>query len=619
MYRRFFAALSVILVIAGCSGGGDAGTNPGAGAPPPAFSPTTLKLVAGSIGGSGNLNGTGPAARFDYAAGTAVDSAGNMYVADFTNYVIRKISPTGVVTTLAGKMNQSGDTDGTGDNARFGSLDDLVLDSKGDLIVLDGPNLRRVTPAGVVTTIFVAWTQFPKLTISRIAIDRNDNLYLSNTYSRQIYKVTTAGVLSTYPIVLGSPHTLAPTSGYIYNGQVGIAVDAAGNLYAAEPVQNRIRKIAPDGTATIFATLTEPRSMTMSQDGTLIVSSGTLVSRVHADGSATPVTITAGTPEAEACLKSINLVGKDRSENLLISTGPMLCRVVNGITTVVAGAQLEFGTAVDGAGVAARFQYVGGLTQDSTGNIYLTDGESLRKITPAGVVSTIANSIPRGHGIVMDSTGNMLAISGDTIVKVTTAGVVTPLAGNRAGLLTDGVGTAATFNSPAGITVDAAGNAYVADTGNGAIRKVTPAGVVSTIGANGASFSLPSGITIDSAGTLFIASGNSIYKVTPNGEVSRLAGSDNSGYRDGPGSQALFEAVRNISIDKHGNLYVTELYHRVRKITPSGEVSTLAGQDGKQGIQLGTLPATLDAPNQIMSDADGRLTISTMGAVLRIE
>jgi hypothetical protein len=77
--------------------------------------------------------------------------------------------------------------------------------------------------------------------------------------------------------------------------------------------------------------------------------------------------------------------------------------------------------------------------------------------------------------------------------------------------------------------------------------------------------------------------------------------------------------VRQLAIDKRDNLYVTELYHRVRKITPGGEVSTVAGQDGKQGITLGTLPATLDSPIQIMSDADGRLTISTMGAVLRIE
>jgi sugar lactone lactonase YvrE len=310
-----------------------------------------VSTVAGS-GTAGVTDATGTAAQFDTPSGIAVDANGNIYVADQFNHKIRKIAPSGVVTTLAGSGN-NGDVDGTGSAAEFSYPFAVVVDAAGTVYVTDEGNhkIRRITPAGVVTTLAGSgWPGYAEGTGSAAEFD--------------------------------SPE--------------GLALDADGDLYVAERGNHIIRKVTPAGVVTTLA------------------GSGS-------QGSA------------------------------------------------------------DGLGTAASFNAPTGVAVDGSGNVYVTDlfGHKVRKISAAGAVSTLAGSNIPGS--------------------------------------TDATGTAASFTYPAGIAVDASGTLYVSTYGGNTVRKISPAGVVTTYAGTGslgstdgtalaASFTGPIGLALDAAGgTLYVA------------------------------------------------------------------------------------------------------------------
>ncbi|MDR0233551.1 MAG: hypothetical protein LBI31_01900, partial [Zoogloeaceae bacterium] len=298
----------------------------------------------------------------------------------------------------------------------------------------------------------------------------------------------------------------------------------------------------------------------------------------------------------------------------------------------------------DGKGTDAQFELPFGIAADMEGNLYVADtgNHSIRKITPEGEVSTIAGTrsgfpgsadgtgnaarFKEPYGVTIDAAGNLyVADSGNhSIRKITPKGEVSTLAGSGEEGFADGEDIDARFAYPAGIAIDAAGNLYVADSQNHRIRKVTPKGVVSTIAGSGkegfangkgvaAQFHRPSGIAIDAAGNLYVADtgNNRIRKVTPKGMVSTFAGSGKTGDADGLGSAAQFFTPASITVDKAGNLYVVDsIGNRVRKITPEGKVSTLAGS-GEQGFADGKGSAArfLD-PYGIAIDAAGNLYVA---------
>ncbi len=173
-----------------------------------------VTTLAGWSGHTGSGDGTGSAARFYDPEGVAVDSTGNVYVADYFNYTIRKVTPAGVVTTLAGSVGSSGTNDGVGSAARFSYPKGVAVDSAGNVYVADNGNstIRQVTPAGVVTTLAGSPGLYGSSDgtgsnarfggPSGVAVDSADNVYVADTDNQTIRKVTPAGVVTT---LAGSP------------------------------------------------------------------------------------------------------------------------------------------------------------------------------------------------------------------------------------------------------------------------------------------------------------------------------------------------------------------------------------------------------------------------------
>src|SRR5205814_1486332 len=280
----------------------------------------------------------------------------------------------------------------------------------------------------------------------------------------------------------------------------------------------------------------------------------------------------------------------------------------------------------DGTGSYARFSYLFGIAVDGAGNVYVTDlSNTIRKITPAGVVTTLAGT-PGVHGsadgtgsaaqfwqpwgIAVDSAGIVYVAdqANSTIRKITPAGVVTTIAG-AAGMFgsADGSGSAARFNAPDGIAVDSSGNLYVADTLNSTIRKITPARAVTTFAGSAttdgggigssdgtgrtARFNYPNGVAVTGT-TVYVADtyNSTIRKVTSAGVVTTFAGTAGvPGSTDGTGNAAQLDHPFGVAADKAGNVYVADtLNSTIRKITSAGVVTTLAGTPGVIGSADGS-------------------------------
>jgi sugar lactone lactonase YvrE len=284
------------------------------------------------------------------------------------------------------------------------------------------------------------------------------------------------------------------------------------------------------------------------------------------------------------------------SQSVVASVGAATPKILNW--DLLAGS--VDGGYVDGAGAVARFFNPGGITTDSTGNVYVADysNKAIRKITPSGATTTVArkSKLDSVRAIAVDGSGDVFALVGNdnAIYKVTPAGSVTTFAGKEGvNGNVDGVGSAARFNRLNSIATDSSGNVYVSDTEEQTIRKITPSGMVTTFagqkGVRGsadgsgtaASFDEPQGLVTDGAGNVYVADNynNAIRKITPDGVVTTLAGKsgvDGFGRDDGIGAMAKLAGPSYIAIDGVGNLYVSEASQQtIRKITPSGVVTTL--------------------------------------------
>jgi sugar lactone lactonase YvrE len=594
-----------------------------------------LELVAGRLGGPGNVDGTGTAARFFHPSGVTSDGAGNLFVADTNNHTIRKVViATGEVTSLAGSGGSgtgtpAGMTDGTGTAARFYSPSDVTSDGEGNLFVADSGNnmIRKVVIAtGEVTTLALGFKQ-----PTGVASDGVGNLFVADNGSHTIRKVVIAsGKVTTLAGSAGNSGSADGTgTAARFCNPYGVANDGAGNVFVTDNYDSHytIRKVViATGEVTTLAGSSGYRTL----DGT-----GTAAQFYHPSG-----------------------VASDGAGNLFVADNLAIRKVViaTGEVTTLAGSADEPGSD-DGTGTAARFRFPHGVASDGTGNLFVADADNntIRKVIVAtGEVTTLAGSVKNagatdGTGaaarfngptdIARDGASNLFVAdtNNNTIRKVVIAtGEVTTLApwfSYPSGVMSDGAdnlfvadslnrtvckvviatGQVTTLMEPTqtnnlyypyGVASDGAGNLFVSSYQNDfAILKIVIAtGEVTTLALG---FNQPTGMASDGVGNLFVADNGShtIRKVIiATGEVTVLAGSQGkSGSQDGKGTTARFNGPSDVTSDGAGNLFVADTYnHTIRKVViATGEVTTVVGTPGRARVLLGPLPAELNAPTGV--------------------
>jgi streptogramin lyase len=536
-----------------------------------------VTTIAGSAGQTGSANGVGSAARFFNPTGITYDGQGNLYITDAGNSIIRKLEiVSGLVSTIAGTAGSTGSADGVGSAARFYYPYGIVYVSD-NLYICDGFNsiIRKLeissgqvsTIAGPAASFFVPYG---------ITYDGQGNLFITDSYNHTIRKlVISSGLVTTIAGTAGSfgsadgvgssarfyyPYGITYIQGYLYicdsnNRTIRKLVISSGQVITfagseQSPVSN-------DGVGS-FALFNNPRGIVYIQDHLYICDSdnNTIRKLMIASGEVTTIAGSAGSAGSADGIGSAARFNKpygityDGQGNLYITDGEnnTIRKLVisTAAVTTIAGTAGSFGSA-DGVGSSARFFNPRGITYDETGNLYICDeyfSIIRRLVIASGQVTTIAGTA--------GSSGSA-----------------------------DGVGSSARFNNPTGI-VYFKGNLYICDTNNDTIRKLaiatnsvtTIAGLAGSFGSadgvgSAARFFIPNGITYDGQGNLFIASALTIQKlVIATNSVTTIAGlAFNSGSADGIGSTARFFGLNGITYDGKGNLFACDSSNcTIRKI-----------------------------------------------------
>ena len=701
-----------------------------------------ITTVAGT-GSSGFIGNDGNAtqATLNQPHGVAADTAGNIYIADSMNHRIRKVAPNGIISTIAGtgSVSFSGDA-GSATSAALNTPTGVAVDSSNNIYIADSGNhrIRKITTNGIISTIAgtgvasfsgdsASATTATLNTPTSIAVDSNNNIYIADSNNHRIRKITTDGNIST---VAGTGVASFSGDGSIataatLNVPTGVTLDSIGNLFISDRENHRIRKIdssgiistvagtgvasfSGDGSDATAATLNTPYGIAVDTSNNIYIADSInqrirkltlLLSDVDGDflkqsedncptvASADQVD-TDNDGQGDVCDTDDDNDGLSDIDEATAGSNPLLadtdgdgindgadlCKIfydptqndndndnigdacdTDGIEYTIntlAGNGLSGFSGDDAAATLAKLNNPSGIAIDSSGNIYISDrtNHRVRKVTVDGIISTVAGTgsgsfsgdggqatqatlrFPRG--IAVDASDNLyIADRGNhRIRKVTVAGIISTVAGTGLGSFSGdgGEATQATLNNPYGIAVDASGNLYVADQSNHRIRKVTVAGIISTVAGTGsASFSgdggnatqaalnNPYGITVDAAGNLYIVdqSNHRIRKVTAEGIISTVAGTGSASFSGdgGNATQAALDNPSGIAVDAAGNLYIADSSnHRIRKIAIDGVITTVAGTGvaSFSGDDGDAKLARLNFPKWIAVDSNGNLYIA---------
>ncbi len=648
-YRARWAGLASALLIftllglTGCGGGGG-GDNAAPPPPPPPVVPTpSLSLFAGELGGvSGNADGT--PGRLSRPRGVTVDADGNVVIADTGNCSVRQLSGS-VLTTIVG--SNTGCVSFVADQAVLASsfdLDSVAADADGNIYFTRESKLWKKSRGGSPTALPI------RVVSSAFAVSQSGDIYANQPDG--VYKISPAGattLLASYPALAGSPIPRA------------MAVGSDGGLYVV--IDSAIRKIMPDGTIITFAgSLTasgfedgigtaarfnSPYGLAADTAGNVYVADGGRVRKISPSGLTTTLagSMTSGPAvdgtATNARLGSLWAIAVDKTGNLFVADqGSNAIRRINpdGSVTTVAGSLFTGGGTTDGPTGTARFSQPSGLAIDSAGSMYVADtgNFTVRKISAAGIVSTVAGTPGKpgtedgigGAATFAEPVGVATNVQGDVFITESFLLRVRKLSStNEVKTVVSLVqGGRFDFRRLTSIATDRLGNLYTAILNTPALGKFPPVGEPIAVGC-GADCS-PRAVATDSVGNIFVATAGSIRRIAPDGTVVNLAGdpsrtgNTNSplvGFRDGVGADARFYNPNAITVDSAGNVLVADTgNHTVRKVTPAGVVTTIAGKAGISGTTTGALPALLNSPRGIVVDAAGNLYVTTENAIVKI-
>ena len=605
-----------------------------------------LTLIAGnSRAGFSGDGGPAVTAQLNAPQGVAVDAAGNIYIADSLNNRVRRVSPSGMITTLAGNGATAnpglwGDG-GAATNANLHLPTGVAVDSSGNVYIAVASDhaIRRVSPDGNISLF--AGTGYPgyagdsaAATSAQlrapedVAIGPSNTIYIADTGNAVIRKVASDGTISTIAgngaIGFTGDGDLATKASMI--SPFSVAVDSSGNVYIAELGDSRIRKVDSKGNIS-----------TVAGNGKL---------GFAGDGG----------PAASAQLNSPTGVAVDSSGNLYIADS-LNCRVrkmaSGGAISTVAGNGLLSSSGDGGPAVKAQLNTPLGVAVDAAGSQYIADSLNniVRKVAANGVIAAFAGTGTAGssgdggaatsaqlngpQGVAVDATGNLyIADTQNHRVRKVSGGNITTVAGSgTAGFAGDGASaTGAQLNAPFGVAVDASGNLYIAEFSNNRVRKVDSKGNITTAAGNGvagysgdsgaamnAQLNGPQGVAVDAAGNLYIADtgNNRVRLVTSSGAIATVAGNGVAGYSGdgGPATSAQVGNPAGVAVDALGNLYIADGSARVRKVYPGGIIATIAGAGvrGYSGDGGTATNARLSAPSSVAVAAAGNLYVADTG------
>jgi len=605
-----------------------------------------LTLVAGNSRAGYSGDG-GPAvnAQLNSPQGVAVDSAGNIYIADSLNNRVRQITPDGIIHNFAGNGSYSTDgpgsfgDGGTATDARLRQPTGLAVNSSGVVYIADtGDNIvRKVTSDGLISLVagdgFASFAgDLGPATAAELnhpgdlAFDSSGNIYIADTGNARIRKITSDGNINTIAGAGAQSSTgdgAAATKATLY-APMSVSLDGSNNIYILENGDSRIRKIDSSGNISTIA--------------------GTGVAGFAGDGSAA----------SNAQMNFPTGMAIDSSGNLYIAdtlNGRVRKISSNNISSIAGNGVLSY-SGDGGLATSAQMNYTFAVAADSSGNVYIADSANhvVRRVAKSGVITTFAGNGNPGfggdggaaasaqlnspQGVAVDAAGNVYIADtqNDRIRRVTPTGAISTYAGNGTpGFGGDGGAAAsAQVDTPVGLAVDAGSNLYIADLGNSRIRRVSSAGTITTIAGNGiagytsdggqatsAALNLPQGVAVDAGGTVYIAdTGNNRVRRVAGGTITTIAGNGVADFT-GDGGQATSATIGSpigIAADTFGTVYVTDSSSRVRRIV-AGFITTIAGNGsrGYSGDGGAATSAMLNGPTGLAVDSTGNVYIADSG------
>jgi sugar lactone lactonase YvrE len=599
----------------------------------------------GNVGTTTGNDGDGAAAisaQLNAPSGVTLDSSGNIYIGDFGNNRIRVVNTIGNISTVAG-TGDPGFTSGPATSSELNGPDGVRVDRDGNIYIADQNN-GAIREVGDGTLLTVAGTGAQgyngdnQQAISAqlnapndVQIDSAGNIYIADFNNNRVRKIDVFGTITTFAgtgVGGFNGDNLAAVSAEL-NGPAGLTTDAAGNLYIADVNNNRVRKVNV-GSVT-FGLVNIGSNSTQTVILSINNTTETLISVAAAgDYSVTSNScpLNEGLAPGTMCTLQVKFTPtKPGPRNFAL-------KVVDNTAT-----QYSFGLEGLGGGSAAAFtpglinSYAGNGAEDSSG----FGGDGQPATNPAVLLG-----MPTGAK--MDSAGNLYIAdtNNNRVREVNTSGIINTVVGNgTAGFNGDfQSATDAEINAPAGVAVDSAGNFYIADTTNNRVRKVDTDGMITTVTGDGnanyegdggsavsAEVNAPTDVAVDAAGNIYIAdSGNNrVRKVDTSGNISLVAGDGTATPATGDGGPATAAqlSVWGIAIDAAGNLYIGDYQnHQVRQVNPNGLISAFAG-DGTSGYSGDGGPAlssNLNTPEGVAVDDAGDVYIAdTLGTIRKVD